>query len=38
VVALAAPGLQHRMALPFSAGAEGESVAAVIGRLAARLG
>ncbi|MBN9051330.1 MAG: MoxR family ATPase [Rhizobiales bacterium] len=38
VVALAEPVLKHRMALTFSARAEGESVAAVIGRLAARLG
>ncbi|HEY1154085.1 MAG TPA: MoxR family ATPase [Pseudolabrys sp.] len=38
VVALAEPVLKHRMALTFSARAEGESVAAVISRLTARLG
>jgi len=34
VVALAEPVLKHRMALSFSARAEGESMAAIIGRLA----
>jgi MoxR-like ATPase len=37
VVALAEPVLKHRMALTFAARAEGTSVDAVIGRLAARL-
>lgn len=38
VVALAEPVLKHRMALTFSARAEGESVPALIRRLADRLG
>jgi MoxR-like ATPase len=38
VLDLAEPVLKHRMALTFSARAEGETVAAVIGRLKARLG
>lgn len=38
VLELAEPVLKHRMALTFSARAEGETIAAVIGRLKARLG
>jgi MoxR-like ATPase len=38
VIALAEPVLKHRMALTFSARADGESIAGVIGRLKARLG
>lgn len=38
VIALAEPVLKHRMALTFSARAEGENVTAVIDRLTARLG
>jgi MoxR-like ATPase len=38
VIALAEPVLKHRMALTFSARADGETIAAVIGRLKARLG
>jgi MoxR-like ATPase len=38
VLDLAAPVLKHRMALTFTARAEGESMAAVIGRLKARIG
>lgn len=38
VLALAEPVLKHRMALTFSARAEGETVSAVVGRLKARLG
>src|SRR5262245_37398641 len=38
VLALAEPVLKHRMALSFSARAEGETVSAVVGRLKARLG
>jgi MoxR-like ATPase len=38
VVALAEPVLKHRMALKFSARADGESVEGVIGRLKAKLG
>ena len=37
VAALAEPVLKHRMALTFSARADGETVSAVIGRLTARL-
>jgi MoxR-like ATPase len=37
VVALAEPVLKHRMALTFSARADGETVSSVIGRLTARL-
>jgi MoxR-like ATPase len=38
VLELAEPVLKHRMALTFSARAEGETVSAVIGRLKTRLG
>ena len=38
VIALAEPVLKHRMALTFSARADGETIAGVIGRLTARLG
>jgi MoxR-like ATPase len=38
VIALAEPVLKHRMALTFSARADGETIAGVIGRLKARLG
>jgi MoxR-like ATPase len=38
VLELAEPVLKHRMALTFTARAEGESMAAVIGRLKARVG
>jgi MoxR-like ATPase len=38
VLDLAEPVLKHRMALTFAARAEGESMAAVIGRLKARIG
>ena len=38
VVALAEPVLKHRMALSFSARADGETLSAVIARLAARIG
>ena len=38
IAALAAPVLKHRMALTFSARAEGETIAAVIGRLVRRIG
>jgi MoxR-like ATPase len=38
VIALAEPVLKHRMALTFSARADGETIAGVIGRLRARLG
>src|SRR5271165_2572842 len=38
VIELAEPVLKHRMALTFTARAEGESVDAVIGRLKARIG
>ncbi|MBO0718937.1 MAG: MoxR family ATPase, partial [Rhizobiales bacterium] len=38
VVELAAPILKHRMALTFTARAEGETIEAVIGRLKARIG
>ena len=38
VVELAAPVLKHRMALTFAARAEGESIEAVIRRLATRIG
>jgi MoxR-like ATPase len=37
VAALAAPALRHRMALNFSARAEGASLDAMIARLAAKL-
>ena len=37
VVALAEPVLKHRMALTFSARADGETLSNVIGRLTARL-
>jgi MoxR-like ATPase len=38
VVALAEPILKHRMALTFSARADGETIPGVIGRLKARIG
>jgi MoxR-like ATPase len=38
VIALAEPVLKHRMALTFSARAEGETIDGVIGRLKARIG
>ena len=38
VLDLAEPILKHRMALTFTARAEGESIEAVIGRLKARIG
>jgi MoxR-like ATPase len=38
VVALAEPVLKHRMALTFSARADGETIPSLIGRLTARLG
>src|SRR5690242_21463144 len=38
VVALAEPVLKHRMALTFTARADGETVSAVIGRLKTRIG
>ena len=38
VVEMAEPILKHRMALTFTARAEGESMEAVIGRLKARVG
>ncbi|HXW42257.1 MAG TPA: MoxR family ATPase [Xanthobacteraceae bacterium] len=38
VIDLAEPVLKHRMALTFTARAEGETIAAVIGRLKARIG
>jgi MoxR-like ATPase len=38
VLALAEPVLKHRMALTFSARAEGETIPAVVGRLKARIG
>ncbi len=38
VIALAEPVLKHRMALTFAARAEGESVNAIIARLAAQIG
>jgi MoxR-like ATPase len=38
VLDLAVPVLKHRMALTFTARAEGESIEAVIGRLKARVG
>ena len=38
VIDLAEPVLKHRMALTFTARAEGESIEAVIGRLKARIG
>jgi MoxR-like ATPase len=38
VIELAEPVLKHRMALTFSARAEGESLEAVIARLKARIG
>jgi MoxR-like ATPase len=38
VVALAEPILKHRMALTFSARADGETITGVIGRLKARIG
>jgi len=38
VIDLAEPVLKHRMALTFTARAEGESLAGVIGRLKARIG
>ncbi len=38
VVALAEPVLKHRMALTFSARADGETIAGLIGRLTARFG
>jgi MoxR-like ATPase len=38
VVDLAEPVLKHRMALTFSARAEGESIEGVIGRLKAKIG
>jgi len=38
VIALAEPILKHRMALTFSARADGETIAGVIGRLKSRLG
>ena len=38
VLDLAEPVLKHRMALTFSARAEGETIDAVIGRLKARIG
>jgi len=38
VVELAEPILKHRMALTFTARAEGETIEAVIGRLMARIG
>ena len=37
VMALAEPVLKHRMALTFSARADGETIPSVIGRLTARL-
>jgi MoxR-like ATPase len=38
VIELAEPILKHRMALTFTARAEGETIEAVIGRLKARIG
>jgi MoxR-like ATPase len=38
VIELAEPVLKHRMALTFTARAEGESLEGVIGRLKARIG
>ena len=38
VIALAAPVLRHRMALPYEARARGLTAAAVIARLTERLG
>jgi MoxR-like ATPase len=38
VMALAEPVLKHRMALTFSARAEGETIPAVVARLKARIG
>ena len=38
VIELAAPVLKHRMALTFSARAEGESIEGVIARLKAKVG
>ena len=38
VIDLAEPVLKHRMALTFSARAEGETIDGVIGRLKARIG
>jgi MoxR-like ATPase len=38
VLALATPVLKHRMALTFSARAEGETVDSVVGRLKSRIG
>ena len=38
VIDLAEPILKHRMALTFTARAEGQSIEAVIGRLKARIG
>jgi MoxR-like ATPase len=38
VIALAEPVLKHRMALAFSARADGETIAGVVGRLKARIG
>jgi MoxR-like ATPase len=38
VIELAEPVRKHRMALTFTARAEGESIEAVIGRLKARIG
>jgi MoxR-like ATPase len=38
VLALAEPVLKHRMALTFSARAEGETIPAVVSRLKARIG
>jgi MoxR-like ATPase len=38
VLALAEPVLKHRMALTFSARADGETIAGVVGRLKARIG
>jgi MoxR-like ATPase len=38
VVELAEPILKHRMALTFTARAEGETIGAVVGRLKARIG
>jgi MoxR-like ATPase len=38
VLDLAEPVLKHRMALTFTARAEGESIEAVVGRLKSRIG
>ena len=38
IVALAEPVLKHRMALTFSARADGQTISGIIKRLAARIG